>query len=171
MAMRTASPWWASLVFGIGLFFILLGERLFGHLPSMRMVMTTIGVIATDVALTKAEATKVAADQMIHRDFYANYGPGQFHLLAWLFDTAGRTVLVDTGNGPEADGTLMALLWAATMAPALIQSWNTPTSGWSRPIWARAFGFVALAFASVNIFGGFLVTQRMLAMCQKKPKR
>ena len=30
------------------------------------------------------------------------------------------------------------------------------------PIWARALGFVALIFASVNIFGGFLVTQRML---------
>ena len=41
----------------------------------------------------------------------------------------------------------------------------------SGPIWARAFGFVALIFASVNIFGGFLVTQRMLAMFQKKPKR
>jgi proton-translocating NAD(P)+ transhydrogenase subunit alpha len=36
------------------------------------------------------------------------------------------------------------------------------------PIWARAFGFVALGFASVNIFGGFLVTQRMLGMYQKK---
>jgi H+-translocating NAD(P) transhydrogenase subunit alpha len=41
----------------------------------------------------------------------------------------------------------------------------------SGPIWARAFGFVALICASVNIFGGFLVTQRMLAMFQKKPKR
>jgi H+-translocating NAD(P) transhydrogenase subunit alpha len=38
----------------------------------------------------------------------------------------------------------------------------------SGPIWARALGFVALVFASVNIFGGFLVTQRMLAMYQKK---
>jgi H+-translocating NAD(P) transhydrogenase subunit alpha len=38
----------------------------------------------------------------------------------------------------------------------------------SGPIWARALGFVALAFASVNIFGGFLVTQRMLGMYQKK---
>jgi NAD(P) transhydrogenase subunit alpha len=38
------------------------------------------------------------------------------------------------------------------------------------PIWARAFGFVALTFASVNIFGGFLVTQRMLSMFQRKPK-
>jgi NAD(P) transhydrogenase subunit alpha len=35
---------------------------------------------------------------------------------------------------------------------------------------ARAFGFVALVFASINIFGGFLVTRRMLAMYQKKKK-
>src|SRR5262249_50161344 len=40
----------------------------------------------------------------------------------------------------------------------------------SGPVWARALGFVALILASVNIFGGFLVTQRMLAMYQKKKK-
>jgi NAD(P) transhydrogenase subunit alpha len=40
----------------------------------------------------------------------------------------------------------------------------------SGPLWARAFGFVALIFASVNIFGGFLVTQRMLSMFQRKQK-
>jgi H+-translocating NAD(P) transhydrogenase subunit alpha len=36
--------------------------------------------------------------------------------------------------------------------------------------WAAGFGFVALVLASVNIFGGFLVTQRMLAMYKKKDK-
>jgi H+-translocating NAD(P) transhydrogenase subunit alpha len=37
---------------------------------------------------------------------------------------------------------------------------------------AKIFGFLALVMASVNIFGGFLVTQRMLAMYKKKePKR
>ncbi|MBO0662851.1 proton-translocating transhydrogenase family protein [Jiella sp. MQZ9-1] len=35
---------------------------------------------------------------------------------------------------------------------------------------ATTFGFVALILASVNIFGGFLVTQRMLAMYKKKQK-
>ena len=40
----------------------------------------------------------------------------------------------------------------------------------SGPLWARAFGFVALGLACVNIFGGFLVTQRMLGMYQKKKK-
>ncbi len=35
---------------------------------------------------------------------------------------------------------------------------------------ARAFGFIGLILASVNIFGGFLVTQRMLAMYKKKQR-
>ena len=33
---------------------------------------------------------------------------------------------------------------------------------------AKIFGLLALAMASVNIFGGFMVTQRMLAMYKKK---
>ena len=36
------------------------------------------------------------------------------------------------------------------------------------PIYARVFGFFALMLASVNIFGGFLVTERMLGMYKKK---
>ena len=36
--------------------------------------------------------------------------------------------------------------------------------------WAQGFGFVALILASINIFGGFLVTNRMLAMYKKKEK-
>ncbi|WPB84819.1 proton-translocating transhydrogenase family protein [Sediminicoccus rosea] len=33
---------------------------------------------------------------------------------------------------------------------------------------ARLFGFLAVTLAAVNIFGGFMVTRRMLAMFQKK---
>jgi len=32
------------------------------------------------------------------------------------------------------------------------------------------FGFLATGLAAINIFGGFLVTQRMLAMYKKKKK-
>lgn len=35
---------------------------------------------------------------------------------------------------------------------------------------ATTFGFIALLLAAVNIFGGFLVTQRMLGMYKKKQK-
>ncbi len=34
--------------------------------------------------------------------------------------------------------------------------------------WAMLFGFIAVTLASVNIFGGFMVTQRMLSMFKKK---
>ena len=33
---------------------------------------------------------------------------------------------------------------------------------------SKIFGLIAIALAAVNIFGGFLVTQRMLAMYKKK---
>ena len=36
---------------------------------------------------------------------------------------------------------------------------------------AKLFGFLALIMASINIFGGFLVTSRMLAMYKKKDKK
>ena len=41
----------------------------------------------------------------------------------------------------------------------------------SGSIFARFVGFIALILASVNIFGGFLVTERMLAMYKKKGGR
>ena len=35
---------------------------------------------------------------------------------------------------------------------------------------SNIFGFLAIILAAINIFGGFLVTQRMLAMYKKKQK-
>jgi H+-translocating NAD(P) transhydrogenase subunit alpha len=35
---------------------------------------------------------------------------------------------------------------------------------------AKIFGFLAIILAAVNIFGGFLVTQRMLQMFKKKQR-
>jgi H+-translocating NAD(P) transhydrogenase subunit alpha len=36
---------------------------------------------------------------------------------------------------------------------------------------SNTFGFIAIVLAAVNIFGGFLVTQRMLQMYKKKGKK
>ena len=44
MAMRTASPWWASLAFGIGLLLTFVSERLLSHSASMRVALTGLGV-------------------------------------------------------------------------------------------------------------------------------
>jgi H+-translocating NAD(P) transhydrogenase subunit alpha len=42
-------------------------------------------------------------------------------------------------------------------------------SGWDFAM-SKVAGIVATALAAVNIFGGFLVTQRMLSMYKKKQK-
>ena len=36
---------------------------------------------------------------------------------------------------------------------------------------STVLGFIAIVFATVNVVGGFLVTNRMLAMFKKKPGR
>jgi len=35
---------------------------------------------------------------------------------------------------------------------------------------SKVFGFIAVVLASINIFGGFVVTNRMLSMFKRKPK-
>ena len=36
---------------------------------------------------------------------------------------------------------------------------------------SKIFGIIGVALASINIFGGFIVTYRMLSMFKKKPKK
>ena len=43
-------------------------------------------------------------------------------------------------------------------------------AGTGKMAFSELMGFIAIALASVNIFGGFLVTHRMLSMFKKKQK-
>ena len=83
------------------------------------------------------------------------------YYVVWSVTPALHTPLMSVTNAISSVIVVGALL---AVGVALV-------SGDTGPIWARALGLVALIFASVNIFGGFLVTQRMLAMFQKKPKQ
>jgi hypothetical protein len=48
-----------------------------------------------DEGIILVGAMRVAAGQVPHRDFYANYGPGQFYTLAALFHLFGRYIFVE----------------------------------------------------------------------------
>ncbi|MGE5367346.1 MAG: proton-translocating transhydrogenase family protein [Betaproteobacteria bacterium] len=82
------------------------------------------------------------------------------YYVVWSVTPALHTPLMSVTNAISSVIVVGALL---AVGVALV----TNDAG---PLWARALGFVALAFASVNIFGGFLVTQRMLGMFQRKKK-
>ena len=83
------------------------------------------------------------------------------YFVVWSVTPALHTPLMSVTNAISSVIVVGALLAVSVGAAQAIGSSNG---------WARAFGFGALVLASVNIFGGFLVTQRMLAMYQKKKK-
>jgi H+-translocating NAD(P) transhydrogenase subunit alpha len=83
------------------------------------------------------------------------------YYIVWSVTPALHTPLMSVTNAISSVIVVGALL--AVGVPLV----STDTG----PIWARALGLVALTFASVNIFGGFLVTQRMLAMFHKKDRQ
>jgi NAD(P) transhydrogenase subunit alpha len=82
------------------------------------------------------------------------------YYVVWSVTPALHTPLMSVTNAISSVIVVGALL--AVGVPLATDS--------NGPMFARILGFVALIFASINIFGGFLVTSRMLAMYQKKKK-
>ena len=83
------------------------------------------------------------------------------YYVVWSVTPALHTPLMAVTNAISSVIIVGALLAAAAhgvKAPAA-HAWVS-----------KGAGAVAVALASVNIFGGFLVTQRMLAMYRKKDK-
>jgi H+-translocating NAD(P) transhydrogenase subunit alpha len=83
------------------------------------------------------------------------------YFVVWSVTPALHTPLMSVTNAISSVIVVGALL--AVGVPLVANE--------SGPLWARVLGFIALVFASVNIFGGFLVTQRMLGMYRKKGSR
>jgi NAD(P) transhydrogenase subunit alpha len=81
------------------------------------------------------------------------------YYVVWSVTPALHTPLMSVTNAISSVIVVGALL-ATGVALVSAGSWL-----------AKLFGFLALVMASINIFGGFLVTQRMLAMYKKKDKR
>jgi len=80
------------------------------------------------------------------------------YFVVWSVTPALHTPLMSVTNAISSVIVVGALI-AVSVAVTSSESWIS-----------KSLGFVALILASVNIFGGFLVTQRMLAMYKKKTK-
>ena len=68
----------------------------------------------------------------------------------------------------EAFGPIVYFLCFITSTLAMLLLFRSYLRTRSRLLFWSALGFVALIFASINIFGGFIVSQRMLRMYRKK---
>ena len=120
----------------------------------------TAQAIADHIATAAAAATHGAVDPTVFR--FAIFVLAIFvgYYVVWSVTPALHTPLMSVTNAISSVIVVGALLAAGVDVLRVEDAGN----GWG----ARLSGFFALVLASVNIFGGFLVTQRMLAMYKKK---
>ncbi len=83
------------------------------------------------------------------------------YYVVWSVTPALHTPLMSVTNAISS-----VIVVGALLAVSIEAVGGVSAQGWT----AKLLGFAALIMASVNIFGGFLVTQRMLGMYQKKKK-
>lgn len=127
MAMRTASPWWASLLFGIGLLSLFLGERILGHTSSARMLFTGLGVVLI-VGVTALRVWAMLGSQGARRKveralLFCHLGAAVGLLLYALTTDTGMKAIGQgglVGKPLEHYHGAMTVLWLIAMAASLI---------------------------------------------------
>lgn len=121
MAMRTATPWWASLAFGIGLLFFLMGERFFSHLPGARFVMTGVGLLLIlGVTAVRAWAMlgSAGARRRVERTLLVSHAGTLLSLVLYALSTDWGMAKLGLGDTTAAHfhGAVTALFMAVLIA-------------------------------------------------------
>jgi NAD(P) transhydrogenase subunit alpha len=129
-----------------------------GFAQSGDVILAQLDFISTAAAATAEAASGGTVDPFVFRLSIFVLAVFVGYYVVWSVTPALHTPLMSVTNAISSVIVVGALL---AVGVALVAD----DSG---PIWARSLGFIALIFASINIFGGFLVTQRMLGMYQKK---
>jgi NAD(P) transhydrogenase subunit alpha len=133
---------------------------------SFSLVLLLLALCAEWALTGTAYAQDAAAGEAGH-DFLSQFSIFALavfvgYYVVWSVTPALHTPLMSVTNAISSVIVVGALLAVAVEA--------ADAAGSSGPVLAKLLGLVALVMASVNIFGGFLVTQRMLSMYQKKKK-
>jgi hypothetical protein len=117
--MRTATPWWISVVLATGLLFVYLGERAFGHAGTAAVAITWIGVILI-VGATLVRAVGFAQSRGKRRSV---------ELILLLCHVGVLVALAIYAFAPEATGdakavarreTIVMVLWSILLLVSLV---------------------------------------------------
>ena len=124
------------------------------------MAAITAGLLAVPPNLAFAASAGGDVDPSIYRLMVFVVAIFVGYYVVWSVTPALHTPLMSVTNAISSVIVVGALLAAGVGLVA------------EGSLLAKLFGVPALVMASVNIFGGFLVTQRMLAMYKKRePKK
>jgi NAD(P) transhydrogenase subunit alpha len=131
--------------------------------PSAVLAALVVAVLAVCALGDSAFAQEAAIAEQGH-DFVSQFSifvlavfVGYF--VVWAVTPALHTPLMSVTNA------ISSVIVVGALVAVAVESADAAGSGhWL----AKLLGLAALIMASINIFGGFLVTQRMLGMYQKK---
>jgi H+-translocating NAD(P) transhydrogenase subunit alpha len=131
----------------------------------LALALAALGVLADAVLFGAAFAQD--AHQEGGHDFLAQFSIFVLavfvgYYVVWSVTPALHTPLMSVTNAISSVIVVGALLAVAVE--------TADVAGSDGHLIAKLLGLAALIMACVNIFGGFLVTQRMLGMYQKKKK-
>lgn len=122
--MRTASPWWASLVFGIGLVFLFVGERIVGSEGGGFHIVFTGAGLGAVVAVTGARAWTTLAStgprRKIERTFLACHLATLFALFLYALTTGWGPTWSADSHAPTMLTVLYAVILVAANVPVLM---------------------------------------------------
>ncbi|HSD92660.1 MAG TPA: proton-translocating transhydrogenase family protein [Methyloceanibacter sp.] len=123
--------------------------------------------LVADAALFGTALAQEAAHQESGHNFLAQFSIFVLavfvgYYVVWSVTPALHTPLMSVTNAISSVIVVGALLAVAVE--------TADVAGSDGHFIAKLLGLVALTMACINIFGGFLVTQRMLSMYQKKKK-
>jgi NAD(P) transhydrogenase subunit alpha len=126
--------------------------------PAADVVLAQLDIIATATGGTMTAAGGGAVDPFMFQLSIFVLAVFVGYYVVWSVTPALHTPLMSVTNA----------ISSVIVVGALLAVGVTLAAGEGYPVFARILGFLALIMASVNIFGGFLVTQRMLGMYRKK---
>jgi NAD(P) transhydrogenase subunit alpha len=130
------------------------------------LALLALAMLADALWIGGAHAAEAAAPEGGH-DFISQFSVFVLavfvgYYVVWSVTPALHTPLMSVTNAISSVIVVGALLAVSVEAADTVAS--------SGHILAKVLGLIALTLASVNIFGGFLVTQRMLAMYRRKDR-
>jgi NAD(P) transhydrogenase subunit alpha len=122
--------------------------------------------LADEAAKLAEQAGRLATDAT---QLVAAHGTADGGAFLWLFTVFVLAVFVGFYVVWSVTPALHSPLMSVTNAiSSVIIVGGLLAAGPAQFDFSKIMGFFAVALASVNIFGGFIVTQRMLAMFKKK---
>ena len=141
-------------------------------LPSCCSAWTARSVPTTR-ASTLFGAARVASGDVPHRDFYANYGPAQFYILAFLFEVFSPSVLVERAWDAAARSASVVLTFlivarvasiaAAWLAALASLAWLAALGSHGYPVFPALAAALASLLCLMPAFAGAYSAPWLLA--------